>query len=112
MKINLTESELWTLVTCLGERGNELNEEFASIQNYFKHNRNLTWVYLLHCETITGELIDIATLHIELLRRLPQDSQVKEDIQTASENLKIYKDAYDCFVSPDAFVEVQVKSSD
>ena len=112
MKINLTESELWTLVTCLCHRGNELNNELASIQNYFKHNESLTWGFLVHCETVVGEAIDIATLHIELLQRLPQDNQIKEDIQSAAENLKVYKDAYNCLASPDNFVEVQVKNSD
>ena len=112
MKINLTESELWTLVTCLGSRGNELNNELASIQNYFKHNESLTLSYHLHCEAVIGEAIDIATLHIELLQRLPQDNQIKEDIQIATENLKIYKDAYSYLALPDNFIEVQVKNSD
>ena len=100
------------IIACLGNRGNELNNELTSIQNYFKHNVSLTGEYLFYCEAVVSEAIDITTLHIELLRRLPQDSQVKEDIQGASENLKIYKDAYNCFVSPDGFIKVQVISSD
>ena len=112
MKINLTESELWTLVTCLCHRGNELNNEFTNIQNYFKRDRRLTHRYLLYCKTIVGEAIDVATLHIELLQRLPQDSQIKEDIQSAAENLKVYKDAYNYFISSDDFMEVRVKNND
>ena len=112
MEINLTESELWTLATCLGERGNELNNEFVSIQNYFKHKKKLTWKYFLRCEAVIGEAIDIATLHIKLLQRLPQDDQIKEDIQSATENLQVYRDVRNYLASPDNFMEVQVKNSD
>ena len=112
MKINLTESELWTLVTCLGSRGNELNDELMNIQNYFERNECLTAEYLIHCKAVVDEAIDVATLQIELLQRLPQDSEIEEDIQVAIENLKIYKDVYNYLVSPDNFVEVQIKNSD